>query len=509
MFPTLSFGDQEFTPQEMSARSARVAGAMAAAGLKEGDTIALMLRNEPALIEVMLAARQLGVFFTPLNWHFKSEEAAYIMRDCGAKVLFAHTDLYRQIAGGIPPDVAVFALRPHPLTVSAYDIAEPATRIPDGTRDWAALVAEAKPRTESAAIPRGMIAYTSGTTGRPKGVRRLPPSPEQAAALAERMAHMFQQGLGLTPDARCLISAPLYHSAPCSFANMVAQFGAWLRLEPRFDAEATLSAIERFRISHPYLVPTMYVRLLRLPEDVRNTYDLSSVEFVSSTGAPCAPDVKRAMMNWWGDVINETYASSETGYLTAISSTEARQRPGSAGRPIKGVSIRIVDDNGKEVAAGVTGKICARHELTQLFTYINRESDRKAIEYDGHVTVGDIGYLDHEGYLYVSDRRTDLVLSGGVNIYPAEIEQVLIGMAGVADCAVFGVPDAEFGQSLVAAVQTHGEAVLTAQQVRDFLSQKLANFKVPRVIEFRDDLPREDTGKIFKRRLVEEYVTRR
>ena len=509
MFPTLSFGDEEFTPQEMSARSAKVAGAMAAAGLKEGDTIALMLRNEPALIEVMLAARQLGVFFTPLNWHFKSEEAAYIMRDCGAKALFAHTDLYRQIAAGIPPDVAVFALRPHPLTVSAYDIGEPAIRIPDGTRDWAALVVETKPRTESAAIPRGMIAYTSGTTGRPKGVRRLPPSPEQAAVLGERMALMFRQGLGITPEARCLISAPLYHSAPCSFANMVAQFGAWLRLEPKFDAEATLSAVERFRISHPYLVPTMYVRLLRLPEQVRNTYDLSSVQFVSSTGAPCAPDVKRAMMDWWGDVINETYASSETGYLTAISSAEARQRPGSAGRPIKGVSIRIVDDDGKEVAAGVTGKICARHELTQLFTYINRESDRKAIEYDGHVTVGDIGYLDPEGYLYVSDRRTDLVLSGGVNIYPAEIEQVLIGMPGVADCAVFGVPDAEFGQSLVAAVQTHGDANLTAQQVRDFLSKKLANFKVPRVVEFRDDLPREDTGKIFKRRLVDEYVTRR
>ena len=252
----------------------------------------------------------------------------------------------------------------------------------------------------------------------------------------------------------------------------------------------------------------MYVRLLRLPEDVRKRYDLSSVQFVSSTGAPCAPDVKRAMIDWWGDVINETYASSETGYLTAISSAEARRKPGSAGRPIEGVSIKIVDDAGNEVPAGVTGKIYARHFATALFTYINREGDRKAIEHDGYVTVGDIGYLDDEGYLYVSDRRTDLVLSGGVNIYPAEIEQVLIGMPGVADCAVFGVPDAEFGQSLVAAVQTHGGAILTAQQVRDFLSKKLANFKVPRIIEFRDTLPREDTGKIFKRRLREEYAAR-
>jgi long-chain acyl-CoA synthetase len=508
MFPTLSFGDQEFTPQEMGARSAKVAGAMAAIGLKEGDTIALMMRNEPALMDVMLAARRLGLYFTPLNWHFKSEEAAYIVRDCGAKALFAHTDLFQQIADGIRSDVPVFALRPHPLTIASYNIQGPATHIPDGTTDWAALVSDATPYTTSATIPRGMIAYTSGTTGMPKGVRRLPPSPEEASALAERIAQMFQRGLGLTPGARCLISAPLYHSAPCASSLMVAQFGAWLRLEPKFDAQSTLSTIERLRITHPYLVPTMYVRLLRLPEDVRKRYDLSSVQFVSSTGAPCAPDVKRAMIDWWGDVINETYASSETGYLTAISSGEARRKPGSAGQPIVGVSIKIVDDDGNEVPAGVMGKIYARHFATPLFTYINREGDRKAIEHDGYVTVGDIGYLDGEGYLYVSDRRTDLVLSGGVNIYPAEIEQVLIGMPGVADCAVFGIPDAEFGQSLVAAVQTHGATMLTAQQVQDFLSRKLANFKVPRIIEFRDNLPREDTGKIFKRRLKEEYAAR-
>ena len=508
MFPTLSFGDQEFTPQEMSARSAQVAGAMAAIGLKDGDTIALMLRNEPALMDVMLAARQLGLYFTPLNWHFKSEEAAYIMRDCGAKALFAHTDLFQQIRDGVPPDVSVLALRPHPVTMATYKIQESARRIPDGTRDWAALVAEAAPLATSATIPRGMIAYTSGTTGKPKGVRRFPPSPEEASAFAQRMAQMFQQALGLTPGARCLISAPLYHSAPCIISLMIAQFGAWLRLEPKFDAQSTLSIIDRLRITHPYLVPTMYVRLLRLPDDVRKKYDLSSVKFVSSTGAPCAPDVKRAMIDWWGDAINETYASSETGYLTAISSAEARSKPGSAGRPLEGVSVKIMDDDGNEVAAGVIGKIYARHFATPLFTYINREDDRKAIEHDGYVTVGDIGYLDDQGYLYVNDRRTDLVLSGGVNIYPAEIEHALIGMPGVADCAVFGVPDAEFGQSLVAAVQVHDGVSLTAQQVRDFLSKKLANFKVPRVVEFRNSLPREDTGKIFKRRLQEEYLMR-
>jgi long-chain acyl-CoA synthetase len=509
VFPTLSFGDEEFTPEEMRAKSARVAGAMRSIGLEEGDTIALMLRNEPALMDVMLAARQLGLYFTPLNWHFKSEEAAYILRDCGAKALFIHTDLFEKIRDGVPPGVSIFTLQPHPLTVAAYKIQEPARRIPAGTSDWAALVAEATPLATGVIIPRGMIAYTSGTTGRPKGVRRYSPSAQEASAFAERMAQMFQRALGLTADARFLISAPLYHSAPCVTSLMIAQCGAWLRLETKFDAQSTLSIIERLRVTHPYLVPTMYVRLLRLPEDVRSKYDISSVKFVSSTGAPCAPDVKRAMIDWWGDVINETYASSETGYLTVISSAEARLKPGSAGRPIEGVSIRVLDDDGNEVATGVTGKIYARSFAAPRFTYINRESDRKAVEHEGYVTVGDIGHLDDEGYLYVSDRRTDLVLSGGVNIYPAEIEHALIGMPGVADCAVFGVPDAEFGQSLVAVVQMHDGASLTAQEVQDFLATKLANFKVPRIVEFSDSLPREDTGKIFKRRLQEEYVTRK
>jgi long-chain acyl-CoA synthetase len=508
MFPTLSFGDQEFSPEEMSARSARVAGAMAAAGLQEGDTIALMLRNEPALMDIMLAARQLGLYFTPLNWHFKSEEAGYVVRDCGAKALFIHSDLFQQIEDGIPSDVSVFALQPHSLTVATFNLQEAATRIPDGTVDWAARVAAAEPLAARAAIPRGMVAYTSGTTGKPKGVRRLPPSPEQAAPSAELLTRMFQRGLGFSSDARCLISAPLYHSAPCMSSLILAQLGSWLRLEPKFDAHSTLSVIESLRITHPYLVPTMYVRLLRLPEDVRNRYDLSSVKFVGSTGAPCAPDVKQAMIDWWGDVINESYAASELGYLTAISSIEARLKPGSAGRPLEGVSIQIMDDDGNAVAAGEIGKIYARHLLTSRFTYINREDDRRAIENDGYVTLGDIGYLDDEGYLYVCDRRTDLVLSGGVNIYPAEIEQVLITMPGVADCAVFGIPDSEFGQSLVAAVQPHGETSLTTQQVQEYLARKLANFKVPKIVEFRDSLPREDTGKIFKRLLRDEYKTR-
>jgi len=284
---------------------------------------------------------------------------------------------------------------------------------------------------------------------------------------------------------------------------------AWLRVEPRFDAEATLATIERYKISHAYLVPTMFVRLLRLPPKVRTRYDLSSLQFVVSTGAPCAPNIKRAMIEWFGDVIYETYAASELGYLTSISSKEARARPGSAGRPIEGVTIRILDDQCRDVPVGTIGKIYARQTLATEFTYINREQERDAIEQEGFLTVGDIGYVDADGYLYVTDRRNDLVLSGGVNIYPAEIEAQIIEMAGVADCAVFGIPDPEFGQSLIAAVQPSGDVALTPEGVQAFLSERLANFKIPRVIEFMDVLPREETGKIFKRNLRDEYIARR
>ena len=286
MFPTLSFANEELSPAQMSARSARAAGALVEAGVSEGDTIAIMMRNEPVLMDVMLAARQLGAYFTPLNWHFKSEEAGYILQDSAAKVLVVHEDLLSQIAPGIPPAMSVFVARPDPHVSKSYGKPVAAPKNWDVAKDWHALVDKAEPRLEAAARPRGMVAYTAGTTGKPKGVRRLPPSPADAAALAQNTSAMFRAALGVTEASRCLVSAPLYHSAPCGYALFAAQSGAWLRIEPRFDAAETLALIERHSITHPYLVPTMYVRLLRLPADVRYRHDLSSLQFVSSTGLP-------------------------------------------------------------------------------------------------------------------------------------------------------------------------------------------------------------------------------
>jgi long-chain acyl-CoA synthetase len=304
---------------------------------------------------------------------------------------------------------------------------------------------------------------------------------------------------------RAFVSAPLYHSAPNLYAVQTVLNGALLIVEPRFDAEATLALIERHALTNAYLVPTMFVRMLRLPPEVRRRYDLSSLRFVSSTGSPCAPDVKRAMIDWFGPIITETYASSEVGHVTFIDSRTWLERQGTVGRPMGEGVVKILDDSGKELPAGEIGLIYCRQPAYPNFTYTNNPAARAALERDGLWSVGDMGYLDAAGYLYVADRKSDMVISGGVNIYPAEIEAALMAMPAVADCAVFGIPDAEFGEALAAAVQLRTDQRASAEQIQAFLRSRIANYKVPRVVSFHDSLPREDSGKIFKRLLREPY----
>ena len=343
--------------------------------------------------------------------------------------------------------------------------------------------------------------YTSGTTGRPKGIRRDAANAQQAADSLTVLRHV----LGFEPGMRALVSAPMYHSAPNSYAIGAAQESGHLFIEERFDAETTLALIERHRITHAYLVPTMYVRLLQLPEAVKRRHDLSSMRFVASTGSPCASDIKRAMVEWWGPVIHEAYGASELGYMTRLDSAEALRKPGSAGKPLPGVTMKILGDDGQALPQGQAGLIYVHQPAFPEFSYVGNADARARIERDGLKTLGDIGYLDEDGYLFIIDRAADLVISGGVNIYPAEIEAVLQMMPGVADCAVFGIPDAEFGEGLAAVVQPAAGAQLDADQVKRYLKERLADYKVPRVVSFQDDLPREDTGKIFKRKLREPY----
>ena len=470
----------------------RAAGGLERLGVREDDVVCLMLRNVPAYLEAILAARRLGAYTCPVNWHFKADEAGWILRDSGARVLIAQSDLLAQIRSGVPEGVAV------------VEVDAETDRTGDAPK-WHAWLAAQAPFAGPERTPRPSMPYTSGTTGRPKGVRRLLPAPQETARSAAIVADNTRRVYGVEAGVRALLSAPLYHSAPNAYATQAMLQGAILFLESRFDPERTLARIAEHRLDRVYLVPTMFSRLLKLPEDVKRKYDLSSVKFVISIGSPCAPAVKQAMIDWWGPVINESYGASELGLVTFITSEEALRRPGSAGRPIPGVKLKILDAMGRELPPRETGLIYARQDGYTDFTYNNNPDARRQLERDGLWTLGDMGWVDEDGYLYLSDRAVDMVISGGVNIYPAEIEAALVTMPGVADCAVFGIPHPEFGESVAAAVQPQDGHALTEEAVRAWLAERIADYKVPRLVAFHERLPREDSGKLFKRKLRAPY----
>jgi long-chain acyl-CoA synthetase len=302
-----------------------------------------------------------------------------------------------------------------------------------------------------------------------------------------------------------MVPGPLYHSAPNAFAMRAARTAGLIALMPRFDPVGFLAAVERHSIEAMFMVPTMFVRLLKLPEEVRRRYDVFSLKFVVHAAAPCPADVKRAMIAWWGPVINEFYGSTESSAVTFATSADTLAKPGTVGRAAVGAELRILDDEGRQLPAGEVGEIFTRMAELPDFTYHNKPDQRAAIDREGFITSGDVGYLDQDGYLFICDRKRDMVISGGVNIYPAEIEAVLHAMTGVKDCAVFGIPDAEFGEKLMAVVEPADSSPITPTDVRAHLLLHLADYKVPRTIEIGRDLPREDSGKIFKRRLRDPY----
>ena len=522
MKPTIEFQGQRIDPEVFFQRYLHAASALRAAGVGEGDVVAMMMRNGPNALEVMLATRWIGAQWCPINWHFKTDEVQYILSDSGAKVFIADADLLNSLHGlkrdGIAtfvdrrgevaaaqadqqPDVAADA---HAVVVArgaAGGAAGVQARAAAPPLDWATFRDATPPQAREASAPRGAMFYTSGTTGRPKGIRRAAATPEQAARGLAILRHV----LGFEPGMRALVSAPMYHSAPNSYSIGASMENAHLFIEGRFDAEDTLRLIEQHRITHAYLVPTMYVRMLKLPDAVRKSYDLSSMRFVSSTGSPCPPDVKRAMIEWWGPVIHEAYGASELGYMTRLDSHEALRKPGSAGQPLPGVHLAILDEQGQPLPQGKAGLIYVNQPAYADFSYIGNDAARQGMERAGLKTLGDIGYIDEDGFLFIVDRQADMVISGGVNIYPAEIEAALQMLSGVADCAVFGIPDAEFGEALACAVQLSDGASLSAEDVQAFLKSRLATFKVPKVVTFHAQMPREDTGKIFKRKLREPY----
>jgi long-chain acyl-CoA synthetase len=497
---TIRSGDRRLTLDELRDRARRAAGGLAAAGVTEGGMIAVMLRNDVAFVEAMLAAGYLGAYFVPISWHLKRDEVRFLLADSGATHLVIHTDLLPEVRQGIQAGVEILTVPTSPEIREAYGLPATEGGAPEGDREWESLIQGNRPWTGHP-LPARRMMYSSGTTGHPKGIKRHPVAPELKAAITDLNRQWFGHRAGMSTA----IIGPLYHSVQTSYLASALPLSASLILSPRFDAETVLRLIESDKLTHLHLVPTMMMRLLNLPKETRRRYDLSSLEFVIHGAAPCPPTVKRRMIEWFGPIIYEYYGTSEAGMVSRCSSEEWLRREGTVGRAWPGRTIRILDDDRNEAPAGVEGNVYMSLGILPDFAYHNDPEGRAAIGHDGLITNGDIGYLDDDGYLFLCDRKQDMVISGGTNIYPVEIEAVLATHPLVLDCAVFGVPDDEFGEVLAAVVQPRPGTTVSADELRSFLGPRLARYKIPRRFALTESMPRDDSGKLFKRILRDPY----
>ncbi len=452
-------GERRLSKPDFELRIAKAASGFASLGAGPGTSVAILLRNDIDFLVASLAAQRIGAYAVPVNWHSSAAEVGYVLADCDAMILVAHADLLAPLGAAVPAATRVVAVATPPEIRAAYRLGD-VHELPPGALDWESWLARLVPYDGPPVAQTMSMIYTSGTTGHPKGVRRSPPTAEQQKGLDEQRRIIN----GLEAGVRGLVPGPLYHAAPNSFSLRAARIADLLVVLPRFEPEAFLSQIERHRITTVFMVPVMFVRLLKLPQAVRRRYDLSSLKFVMHAAAPCAPDVKRAMLDWWGPIVWEFYGGTDIGAVTVISGPEWLAKPGSVGRPTSGTTLKIVGDDGHELPQGEIGEVFARVACYPDFTYHKAPAKRAEVERDGLITAGDMGYLDADGYLFLCDRKRDMVISGGVNIYPAEIEAVAITLPGLKDCAVFGVPDDEFGEALMMLLKQPRSTFSTARR---------------------------------------------
>ncbi len=484
------------TYRELDDRSNRLAQYLHAAGLHRGDTIALFMENTLRFLEVVWAARRSGLYLTAVNRYLTVDEAAYIIDDCDARVL---------VSSHARADVA--ALLPERLP-RCRDFLMMGGAV-EGWQSYEDAVASCPAEPLEEQWLGDVMLYSSGTTGRPKGVRRplQPLTVDQAGLTAE-----FVRSYGFDDSSIYLSPAPMYHAAPLIFSMGVHIHGGTVVMMPRFDPEEALALIERHRITHSQFVPTMFVRMLKLPEPVRRRYDLSSHRVAIHAAAPCPVEVKREMIAWWGPIIHEYYGATEGNGMTRIDSAAWLAHPGSVGKPIIGV-VHICDENGEDLPAGESGLVYFERD-TMPFAYYKDPDRTRASQHPRHPawsTLGDIGYLDAEGYLYLTDRKAFMIISGGVNIYPREIEDALVAHPAVRDVAVFGLPDPEMGEQVKAVVEPMDgfePSNALAAELTTFARERLAHYKVPKSLDFIDALPRLPTGKLYKQGLRAEYLAR-
>jgi long-chain acyl-CoA synthetase len=480
---------------ELDEAANRLSRVLRAAGVQPGDHVAICMENHPRYLEVAWGCHYAGAVYTAASSRLTSHELAYIIDDCGASVFIASAAKSDQAADVIAHTPGVHLRLMLDGTIDGYE-----------SYEQAVAAATAEPLEER--IAGTDMLYSSGTTGLPKGVEReFRPEPLESAAGS--VTPVLQLLFGMTAESVYLSPAPLYHAAPLRFCMSSQALGATVVVMEHFGAEEFLELIDRYQVTHTQVVPTMFVRLLKLPPEVRERYDVSSLRYVIHAAAPCPVPVKREMIEWFGPVIHEYYAGTEGNGFVYCNSEQWLAHPGTVGIPL-GCTVHIVGEDGEEVPTGEGGTIYFESGLQ--FSYHNDpEKTASSRHPKGWSTLGDVGYLDDEGYLYLTDRKAYMIISGGVNIYPQEAENVLVTHPKVVDVAVFGVPNEDFGEEVKAVVQPldmpadTDEAAALEQELIAFCRSQLADVKCPRSIDFRPDLPRHPTGKLYKRHLKDEY----
>jgi long-chain acyl-CoA synthetase len=497
------FGNRTYG--ELNANINRLVRALRARGLGPGDSVALMCTNRPEFVEVLYAAQRSGLRLTPINWHLTGEEAAYIVANCEAKAFVGATEL-----GDTIDEASVASTSASGLIRLAVGGDRP------GWEVYGEVVAAEDGADIADPVLGTQMLYTSGTTGRPKGVHRegAPPS-----ALATVNFCGYDEDWEHSADVH-LCTGPLYHAAPLAFSIAVPfTYGVPVVVMEHWEPAETLRLVERHRITHTHMVPTMFHRLLALPDDVRRSADLSSLRFIIHGAAPCPVGVKQALIEWLGPIVVEYYAATE-GLGTLVDSATWLAHPGTVGRPMAAGQVKVADDDGNPVPTGEIGLVFLRAQAAAKFDYYG-DAEKTAGAFRGdYFTLGDMGYMDAEGYVFLTDRTANLIISGGVNIYPAEVDAVLLQHPSVGDVATIGVPDEEWGEAVKAVVEPAAgvaDAVLgggerAAERAAEleaelltFCRERLAHFKCPRTVDFVERLPREDTGKIYKRLLRDQY----
>lgn len=485
--------DQRIDHKGLDERSNQIAQLLYDRGFRPRDHVAILMENHLSYFEIFWAAVRSGLVITPINRYFTADEAAYVVNDCGAKALFTSAYMEKTAA-------ALADLIPNcPVRLMA-DGACP------GYENFDDALAS-HPTTPLAEEPRGQIMfYSSGTTGRPKGIKRnLEP-----ANIAEGLSHIDRlRDYGIDETSIYLSPAPIYHAAPLAYSVGVLSLGGTVVMMPRFDAEEALRHIQDYAITHSQWVPTMFIRMLKLPEDVRGAYDLSSHRVAIHAAAPCPVEVKRQVIDWWGPILYEYYAGSESNGATNIDSHEWLQRPGSVGQATTGV-LHICDEDGSELPPGEEGVIYFEQPEVPFVYHNDPDKTRDSQHPQNRTwsTLGDVGYVDSDGYLYLTDRKSFMIISGGVNIYPQAIEDALVLHPSVTDAAVIGVPNEEFGEEVKAVVQLEPnvpESEDLAEELIAFTREKVASYMVPRSLDFTPELPRLPTGKLYKHKLREKY----